>query len=43
MVYGKITKGLPLIRIPKTKKKSQDKEDEMKNYMELIGTAMIGN
>ena len=44
MVYGKITKGLPPLRIPKLSKKSQEKEDEyIYIYMKLIGIGMIGN
>ena len=43
MVYGKITKGLPPLRRPKLSKKAQDKEDEIKNYMKLIGIVMIGD
>ena len=43
MVYGKITKGLPTLRRPKLSKKAQDKVDEIKNYMKLIGIGMILN
>ena len=43
MVYGKITKGLPPLRIPKLGKKSKYNEDEIKNYIKLIGIGMIGN
>ena len=39
----KITKGLPPLRRPKLSKKAQDKQDEKKNYMKLIGIGMIGN
>ena len=34
MVYGKIAKVLPPLRIPELSKKAQDKEDENKNIYE---------
>ena len=39
MVYGEITKGLPPLRKPKLRKKSQKKEGEIKKniYTRLIG------
>ena len=43
MVYGKIAKVLPPLRIPELSKKAQDKEDENKKYMKLISGGMIGN
>ena len=44
MVYGKMTKGITPLRKQKLSKRSQDKDDEIqKNYMKLIGIAMIGN
>ena len=39
----KITKGLPPLRRSKPSKKTQEKEKEIKNYMNLIGIGMIGN
>ena len=42
MVYGKINKELPPLRIPKLSKKAQDKADE-KQYMKLIDVGMVGN
>ena len=38
-----ISKGLPPLRRPKISKKAQDKEDEIKNYMKIIGIWMIRN
>ena len=43
LYLGKITKGLPLISIPKISKKSQEKDDGKKKYMRLISIGMIGN
>ena len=34
MIYGKITKGLPSLKIPNIIKKAQDKEDEIKKVYE---------
>ena len=39
----KITKGLTLLRIPKLSKKAQEKEEENKKHMKLIGIVMIVN
>ena len=39
----KITTGLPPFRRSKPGKKSQEKEDEIKNYTKLIDIGMIGN
>ena len=43
MVYGKITKGLQPLSRPKLCKTSQEKYDEIKNYMNRIGIVLIGN
>ena len=37
------SKGLPPLTRSKLSKKSQDKEDEIKNYMNLRSDVMIGN
>ena len=42
MITGKIAKGLPPLRRSTLSKKSQDKEDENKNYMRLISGLSIG-
>ena len=42
-MYGKITKGITLLKIPKLSKKAQDKEYKTKKYLKLIGIGMIGN
>ena len=39
----KISKRISPLRRPKLGKKSQEKEDHIKNYMKLIGIIMIGN
>ena len=39
----KIAKGLPPLRISKLSKKSQDKENEIKNHLKLISGGMIGD
>ena len=33
MVYGKIAKGIPPLRIPKLSKKSQEKQDEIRKNL----------
>ena len=37
------SKGIPPLRIPKLGKKSQEREDEIENYMRIICDGMIGN
>ena len=36
-------KRIPPLRIPKLGKKVQETEEEIKNYMKLIGIGMTGN
>ena len=43
MITGKIAKGVPPLRRSTLSKKSQDKEDENKNYMRLISGGNIIN
>ena len=44
MIYGKITKGIPILRISKLSKKAQDKKGKIKkNYMKLIVGGIIVN
>ena len=44
MVYGKIARGLPQLKRKKLSKNSQDRHDLIKkNFMNLIGSGMIGN
>ena len=40
---GKSTNGLPPLKRSKISKKSQEKDDEIKNYTKLISGGMIGD
>ena len=42
-IWKKIGNGLPPLMISTISKKSQDKEDEIENYMKLISGGIIGN
>ena len=43
MVYGKITKGLTQLRIPKLNKNVLEKDNEIKNYAKLLCIGIISN